>query len=61
MRKIVVPRPDAVGDFVFALPALHALKQAYPGAELDVGLDAVETLACAALVTERERMGLHTS
>jgi ADP-heptose:LPS heptosyltransferase len=34
VRRIVVLRPGAVGDFVFALPALHALKQAYPGAEL---------------------------
>lgn len=34
VRKIVVLRPGAVGDFVFALPALHALKQAYPEAEL---------------------------
>lgn len=32
--KIGVLRPNAVGDFVFALPALHALKQAYPQAEL---------------------------
>jgi len=34
VRRIVVLRPGAVGDFVFVLPALHALKQAYPGAEL---------------------------
>lgn len=34
VRKIAVLRPNAVGDFVFALPALHALKQAYPEAEL---------------------------
>jgi ADP-heptose:LPS heptosyltransferase len=34
VRKIVVLRPSAVGDFVFALPALHALKQTYPEAEL---------------------------
>jgi ADP-heptose:LPS heptosyltransferase len=34
VRKIAVLRPNAVGDFVFALPALHALKQAYPAAEL---------------------------
>jgi ADP-heptose:LPS heptosyltransferase len=34
VRKIAVLRPGAVGDFVFALPALHALKQAYPEAEL---------------------------
>jgi len=34
VRKIVVLRPSAVGDFVFALPALQALKQAYPQAEL---------------------------
>jgi ADP-heptose:LPS heptosyltransferase len=32
--KIAVLRPNAVGDFVFALPALHALKAAYPKAEL---------------------------
>lgn len=34
VRKIAVLRPNAVGDFVFALPALHTLKRAYPGAEL---------------------------
>lgn len=34
VRKIAVLRPSAVGDFVFALPALHALKAAYPAAEL---------------------------
>ena len=34
VRRIAVLRPNAVGDFVFALPALHALKQAYPQAEL---------------------------
>jgi ADP-heptose:LPS heptosyltransferase len=34
IRKIAVLRPGAVGDFVFALPALHALKQTYPDASL---------------------------
>lgn len=34
VSKIAVQRPNAVGDFVFALPALHALKHAYPDAEL---------------------------
>lgn len=34
VRKIAVLRPNAVGDFVFALPALHALKHSYPEAEL---------------------------
>jgi ADP-heptose:LPS heptosyltransferase len=34
VRKIAVLRPNAVGDFVFALPALHALKRTYPDAEL---------------------------
>lgn len=34
VARIAVLRPNAVGDFVFALPALHALKQAYPDAEL---------------------------
>ena len=34
VRKIAVLRPNAVGDFMFCLPALHALKHAYPEAEL---------------------------
>jgi len=34
VRKIAVLRPNAVGDFVFALPALHALKHSYPQAEI---------------------------
>lgn len=34
VQKIVVLRPNAVGDFVFSLPALHALRYAYPGAEI---------------------------
>lgn len=34
VKKIAVLRPNAVGDFVFALPALHALKHTYPDAEL---------------------------
>jgi ADP-heptose:LPS heptosyltransferase len=38
-RKIVVLRPSAVGDFMFCLPALHALKHAYPAAQLSyIGL-----------------------
>lgn len=34
VRKIAVLRPNAVGDFAFALPALHALRNAYPYAEM---------------------------
>jgi ADP-heptose:LPS heptosyltransferase len=34
VRRIAVLRPAAVGDFVFALPALHAFRQAYPEAEI---------------------------
>jgi ADP-heptose:LPS heptosyltransferase len=34
VRKIAVLRPNAVGDFVFTLPALHALKATYPEAEI---------------------------
>jgi ADP-heptose:LPS heptosyltransferase len=34
IRKIAVLRPNAVGDFVFALPALQALKRRYPDADL---------------------------
>ncbi len=34
VRKIAVLRPNAIGDFVFALPALHALRHAYPGARI---------------------------
>ncbi len=32
--KIAVLRANAIGDFVFALPALHALRAAYPRAEI---------------------------
>ena len=32
--KILALRPNALGDFAYALPALHALKAAYPDAEL---------------------------
>jgi ADP-heptose:LPS heptosyltransferase len=32
--KIAVLCPNKLGDFVFALPALHALKHTYPDAEL---------------------------
>lgn len=34
VRKIAVLRPSALGDCMFSLPALHALKAAYPGAEI---------------------------
>lgn len=34
VRKIVVLRPNALGDFVFCLPALHALKLRYPEAHI---------------------------
>lgn len=34
VHKILVLRPSAVGDFVFALPALHALRYTYPAAEI---------------------------
>lgn len=31
---IVVLRPNAIGDYVFALPALHALRASYPSARI---------------------------
>ncbi len=34
VRKIAVLRPNAVGDFIFALPCLHALRRAYPDARI---------------------------
>lgn len=34
VRKIAVFRPNAVGDFVFALPALHALRLTYRDAQI---------------------------
>lgn len=33
-KTIAVLRPNAVGDFVFCLPALHALRMAYPDARI---------------------------
>lgn len=34
VRRIVVLRPNAVGDFIYALPCLHALRAAYPVADI---------------------------
>src|SRR3989442_10772331 len=34
VARIAVLRANAVGDFIFTLPALAAVKAAYPGAEL---------------------------
>jgi ADP-heptose:LPS heptosyltransferase len=34
VRKIAVLRSNGIGDFIFALPALEALRQAYPEAEI---------------------------
>jgi ADP-heptose:LPS heptosyltransferase len=34
VRRIAVLRPSAVGDFVFSLPCLHALRSAYPDARI---------------------------
>jgi ADP-heptose:LPS heptosyltransferase len=34
IERIAVLRPNALGDFIFALPALHALRAAYPHARI---------------------------
>lgn len=34
VRRIAVLRPNAIGDFVFALPALHALRASWPQARI---------------------------
>lgn len=34
VQRIAVLRANALGDFIFAIPALEALRVAYPGAEL---------------------------
>ena len=36
VRKVTVLRANAIGDFVVALPALAALRRAYPAAELTI-------------------------
>ena len=34
VRRVAVLRPNAIGDFVFALPALHALRATWPQAHI---------------------------
>jgi len=34
VHKIAVLRANALGDFIFTLPALEALRTAYPNAEI---------------------------
>lgn len=34
VRKILALRPNAIGDFMFSLPALHALRHTYPDAHI---------------------------
>ncbi|MGH3428060.1 MAG: glycosyltransferase family 9 protein [Mycobacteriales bacterium] len=34
VRKIAVVRANALGDYIFVIPALQALRAAYPGAEI---------------------------
>src|SRR5689334_19124531 len=36
MNRILVIRGGAIGDFILTLPALRALRQAYPGAEIEI-------------------------
>src|SRR5260221_6407594 len=36
IRRILVSRTDLIGDVVLSLPAVHALRQGYPHAELDM-------------------------
>jgi hypothetical protein len=34
VRRMLVLRPNAIGDYVFSPPALHALRQRYPYAHI---------------------------
>lgn len=36
IRRILVIRTDLIGDMVLSLPAIHAMRRAYPAAEIDV-------------------------
>ena len=46
-RRILVVKLDHLGDVILATPALHALRERYPGAEIDVLVHPASVVAVA--------------
>src|SRR5207249_4305038 len=56
MNRILVIRGGAIGDFILTLPALKALREAYPNAQLEIlGYKQIAVLAENRLYAERVR------
>ena len=56
MKRILVIRGGAIGDFILTLPALKALREAYPSAEIEiVGYKHIAVLAENRFYAERVR------
>src|SRR6266849_3608465 len=64
MNKLLIVHAGALGDFILALPAIAALRRAYPQARIEIlGQPAIIELArmagCADGILSLERTGWH--
>lgn len=56
MNRILVIRGGAVGDFILTLPAMRALRQKYPGAQIEIlGYKHIAALADSRFYAQRVR------